>query len=378
MDIIRVTTARDLKRFVSLPYKIYANDPNWIAPLDVLTRKKLDRKKNPFFKHGWAQEFIATEGDDVLGRILVSDDSRFNRENSSNVGMFGFFECVNDANVASALLDAGAKVLKEERNRDSLFGPVEFSTNYEYALLVEGFDSPPKIMMPYNPPYYRALLEGWGLKKNRDLYSWYFDESSRAFAEQWKSIVDRLQERHGFTVRPFSIKHFDRDVKRCMEIYDYVRSEWWWGSVSLTQEEIMEYSRSLRAFANPEMVLIAEANGKPVGFSITVPDFNEAAAPLKGSLSWFGIPYLGYFRLMSRVKRARGSRVMVLCVLPEYRKKGVAEKLIIDTFNSGYYHMKFNNAELGWTDENNDKITRVLERVGAKRFKCYRVYQKDL
>ena len=378
MDIIRVTTSRDRNRFIALPRKIYANDPNWIAPLDFMLRDKLNRKKNPFFQHGWAQEFIAVEGDEVLGRVLVSDDSRFNLENKSNVGMFGFFECVNDERVANALLDAGAKVLKEERARDSLFGPVEFSTNYEYALLVDGFDSPPKIMMPYNPSYYQNLLENWGLKKNRDLFSWYFDETSRTFAEQWKPLVERLQERHRFTVRPFSVKDFDRDVKRCMEIYDYVRSEWYWGSVSLTQEEIREYSKSLRAFANPEMVLIAESEGRPIGFSITVPDFNEALQPLKGSLTWFGIPFLGALRLKKRVKHIRGSRVMVLCVLPEYRKKGVAEKLIVDTFNSGYYHMKFTNAELGWTDENNTKITHVLERVGAKRFKRYRVYQKEL
>ena len=126
------------------------------------------------------------------------------------------------------------------------------------------------------------------------------------------------------------------------------------------------------------MVLLAESEGKPIGFSITIPDFNEAIRPLNGGLSWFGVPLLGLLRLKSRMKRVKGARVMVLCVLPEYRKKGVAEKLIIDTFNSGYYNMKFNNAELGWTDENNDKITHVLERVGAKRCKRYRVYQKEL
>lgn len=378
MEIIRVTTSRDRERFIALPKKIYKDDPNWIAPLDILCREKLNRKKNSFFKHGWAQEFIAVEGDEVLGRILVSDDERFNEENNANVGMFGFFECINNQKVANALLDEGTRVLKEERKRDSLFGPVEFSTNYEYALLVDGFNTPPKTMMTYNPSYYQTLLENWGLKKNRDLFSWYFDEASKSFAEQWKPLVDRLQERHNFTVRPFSMKNFSQDVEKCMEIYDYVRSEWYWGSVSLTPEEIKEYAATLRMFASPDMVLLAESEGRPIGFSITVPDFNEAVQPLKGSLSWFGIPYLGILRLKSRMKRVRGARVMVLCVLPEFRKKGVAEKLIIDTFNSGIQHMNFTNAELGWTDENNDKITHVLERVGAKRYKRYRVYEKTL
>ncbi len=378
MDIIRVTTTQDREKFIELPRKIYRNDPNWIAPFDFQVREKLDRAKNPFFMHGWAQEFIAVESGETVGRILVSDDERFNIENNANAGMFGFFESVNDQRVANALLDEGARVLKDERRRDVVFGPVEFSTNFEYALLVEGFDTPPKVMMPYNPPYYQTLLETWGLEKNRDLFSWYFDRTA-IFAENWRPIVDRLRSRYHFTVRPFSLKHFDEDVKKCMTVYDHVRSEWWWGSVSLTQEEIQQYADMLRLIADPEMVLLAESeDGKPIGFSITIPDLNEAAAPLNGSLTWLGIPYLGALRLKYRIKRVRGSRLIVLCVLPEYRRKGVAEHLILDTFDFGYYKRKYENAELGWTDENNDKISHVLERVGAKRFKRYRVYQKEL
>ncbi len=378
MEIIRVTNAQDLEKFIALPRKIYRDDPNWTAPFDFQAREKHDRKKNPFFLHGWAQEFIAVENGETVGRILVSDDDRFNEENNANVGMFGFYESINDQRVANALLDEAARVLKEERKRDSFFGPVEFSTNYEYALLVDGFDSPAKVMMSYNPSYYQTLFENWGLEKNRDLFSWYFDRSAM-FADNWRPIVDRLRSRYNFSVRAFSIKHFEQDVEQCMKVYDHVRSEWWWGSVSLTKEEIKSYADLLRTIASPEMVLLAEdENGKPIGFSITIPDVNEAARPLKGSLSWFGIPYLGALRLKYRLNRVKGARLMVLCVLPEYRRKGVAESLILRTFDYGYYKLKYDNAELGWTDEFNDKISHVLERVGAKRFKRYRVYQKDL
>ena len=378
MEIIRVTTARDRERFIALPKKIYKDDPNWTVQFDFQIREKLNRKKNPFFLHGWAQEFIAIEGGETVGRILVSDDDRFNSENKCNVGMFGFFESINDQNVANALLNEGARVLKEERKRDSFFGPVEFSTNYEYALLVEGFDSPPKVMMTYNPKYYQTLFETWGLEKNRDLFSWYFDRSA-LFADNWRPITERLRNRYGFSVRPFSIKNFSDDVDKCMKVYDHARSEWWWGSVSLTAEEIRAYASQLRMIASPQMVLLAEdSTGKPIGFSITIPDLNEAARPLKGSLSWFGIPYLGVLRLKYRLQHTKGARLIVLCVLPEYRRKGVAESLILRTFDYGYYKKKYDNAELGWTDENNDKISHVLERVGAKRFKRYRVYQKDL
>lgn len=376
MNIVRVETAQDRERFISLPRKIYKDDPNWTAPFDFQMRAKLDRKRNPFFQHGWAQEFIAVEGNETLGRILVSDDDRFNSENCCNVGAFGFFESINDQRVASALFDEGARVLRDERNRDSFFGPVEFSTNYEYALLVDGFDSPAKVMMAYNPPYYQDLFENWGLEKNRDLFSWYFDRSA-LFADNWRPIVERLQKRYNFSVRQFNVKNFSKDVEECMKVYDHVRSEWWWGSVSLTSEEIKEYAALIHAIAIPEMVLLAEdSTGRPIGFSMTVPDLNEAAQPLKGSLSWFGIPYLGALRLKYRLRRVKGARLIVLCVLPEYRRKGVAESLIIKTFDYGYYKMKYENAELGWTDENNDKISHVLERVGARRFKTYRVYEK--
>lgn len=379
MDIIRVTTPQDREKFISIPHKIYQNDPNWTPQFDFQVREKLDRKKNPFFMHGWAQEFLAVEGDEVLGRVLASDDDRFNAENKTNVGMFGFYESVNDQNVANALFDAVADVLKNERKRDSFFGPVEFSTNFEYALLVDGFDSPAKVMMPYNPEYYKTLFETWGLEKNRDLFSWYFDRTAM-FADSWRPIVERLRARYRFTVRPFSTRSFDADVEKCMQVYDHVRSEWWWGSVSLTPEEIKSYAELLSFVADPEMVLLAESeDGTPIGFSVTIPDVNEAARPLKGSLTWFGIPFLGALRLKYRIKRkVKGSRLMVLCVLPEYRRKGVAENLILNTFDFGYYKKRYENAELGWTDEYNDKISHVLERVGAKRFKRYRVYQKDL
>lgn len=377
MEIIEVTTEKDRKKFVEFPRKIYKNDPNWTAPFDFQTREKLDPKRNPFFQHGWAKMFLAVEGADVLGRIVASDDPRFNKENGSNMGMFGFFEAVDDQNVANALFDKAARVLKEERKRDLLFGPVEFSTNYECALLVEGFDSPAKVMMPYNASYYPRLFETWGLQKNRDLFSWWFDETA-IFADQWRPIVERLQKRYNFTVRGISMKNFDADVGRCMEVYEAVRSEWWWACVSLTQEEIRAYADNLRKIARPEQTLLAEVDGKPVGFSITVPDFNEAARPLGGKLSWFGVPYLGALRLKYRMTRVKGARMMVLCVLPEYRRKGVAERLILDTFDYGRDVLKYENAELGWTDENNDKINHVLERVGAKRCKRYRVYQKEI
>jgi len=377
MKIIEVKTSHERKQFIGLPWKLYCHDPNWVPPLRKDIEGRLNPKIHPFYRHGWVRSFLAIDSrGNALGRIMAMDDPRFNQENNSNQGVFGFFESIDDTRVSDALFDSVAQVLKE-RGRDFLFGPVEYSTNYECGLLIDGFGSSPKVMMPYNPPYYLRLFEHWGLKKNRDLYSWWFDDSIN-LGKSWMPILERMKQRHPINIRPFSIRNFERDLKKCMEVYDSARKDWWWSCVTLTEEEIKYLADTLRLIAHEKHVLLAEDQGTPVGFAITIPDLNEAIKPMNGSLSWFGIPYLGLLRLRYRLNRVKGARMMVLCVLPQYRRSGVAERLIYDTLDYGKNCLHYTNAELGWTDEMNDKINRTLERVGAVRCKTYRVFEKSL
>jgi ribosomal protein S18 acetylase RimI-like enzyme len=236
---------------------------------------------------------------------------------------------------------------------------------------------PPRIMMPHNPPYYSALIEGWGFEKDKDLYAWWFEDPYN-IVEKWQPFMNRVASRNAdITIRPFSRKHFERDVQRCMQIYDFARKNWWWACVELSQSEIHYFTKQLSLFADEKMILIAEKDGQPIGFSITVPDLNEAIKPLNGRLTRWGLP-VGLLRLTRGLKKVNTARMMVLCVLPEYRQRGVAERLIIDTLNYGKYTKQFKAGELSWTDEDNHKVNRIIERIGAKCYKTYRVYKKSV
>ena len=376
MIIQEVTTRRQLNQFVDFPWQIYRDDPNWVPPLKWDVKTTLNLKKHPFFQHGDAVKFLAIRDGQVVGRILASDDPRYNAQNHTNLGHFGFFESINDPKVAGALFDRAAAWVRS-KGRDTIIGPVMFSTNYECGTLIDGFHMPPRIMMPHNPAWYPALIESWGFQKDKDLYAWWF-EDPYDIVQKWQPFMDRVASRNAdITIRPFSRKHFARDVERCIQIYDHARKNWWWACVELAEPEIRYFAKQLSMFADEKMVLIAEKDGQPIGFSITVPDLNEAIKPLNGRLTWWGLP-VGLWRLFWQLKNINTARMMVLCVLPEFRQRGVAERLILETLNYGKFTKRFTGGELSWTDEDNDKVNRIIERVGAKRYKTYRVYKKRL
>lgn len=374
MIIQEVTTRKQLNQFVDFPWRIYGDDPNWVPPLKLEIKHTLNPKVHPFFRHGDAAKFLAIRDGQVVGRILASDDPRYNSQNHANLGNFGFFESINDQAVADALFDRAAQWVRA-KGRDEIMGPVMFSTNYECGTLIDGFDMPPRVMMPHNPTYYPALIEGWGFEKDKDLYAWWFDDPYN-IVQKWQPFMDRVASRNAdITIRSFSRKHFERDVQRCMQIYDCARKNWWWACVELTEAEIRFFAKQLNLFADENMILIAEKDGGPIGFSVTVPDLNEAIRPLNGRLTKWGLP-LGVFRFYRELKRVKTARMMVLCVLPGHRHRGVAERLIIDTLNYGKNTKLFTAGELSWTDEDNNKVNRIIERIGAERYKTYRVYKK--
>jgi len=374
--IKEVTTSRELNQFVDFPWRIYRDDPYWVPPLKLEVKDTLNPKKHPFYKHGTATKFLAYQEGQVVGRILAADDPHYNEQNHTQVGTFGFFESINDPNVSSALFEAAATWLKQ-KGRHTMMGPLTYSTNYECGVLIDGFDMPPRIMMPHNPTYYPELIEHWGFQKDKDLYAWWFQDPYEV-VQKWQPFMDRISERNSdITIRPFSRKNFEEDVARCIEIYDFARKNWWWACVQLTKPEIHFFAKQLNMFGDENLVLIAEKAGRPIGFSITMPDLNEAIKPLNGKLTWWGIP-VGLVRLWRHIKKIKTARMMVLCVLPEYRQRGVAENLIIKTLSYGKYVRKFEAGELSWTDEDNQKVNRIIERVGAKKYKTYRVYKKRI
>ena len=374
MEIHEVVSRRHLKQFLNLPQEIYADDPCWISPLLVDVKEFLDPKRHPFLLHAAAAKFLAMRNGRPVGRILVSDDPHYNQQNGANLGCFGMFECIDDRTVAAGLIDAAAKWLRA-RGRTLIRGPVDYSTNYPCGLLVDGFDTPPRFMMNHGLPYYAPLLVSCGLQKVKDLYAWWFDASDDMMTK-WKRHADWILRRGQVTIRPFSKRDFAADVRRCHAIYDGARNDSW-GYVDLTDAEFQYMAKRILQFGVPEHVLLAEVDGKPVGFSVTMPDLNEAARSLNGRLTRFGLP-IGLAKLMSRLRRVKVARMMVLCVLEGYRRRGIAELLILRTLDYGMNCLGYTSAELGWTDEDNYLVNRTIQRVGAKLYKTYRVYEKSL
>lgn len=374
LEVREVTTRGDLDRFMKMPWPIYAEDPHWVPPLLVEVKDFLNRKKHPFYKHGEATQFIAVRGNETVGRILASDDPLYNQESGQNVGCFGMFECVNDQATADSLLDAAAGWL-HARGRTTIRGPIDYSLNYPCGLLVDGFDTPPRFMMNHNRPYYANLLESWGLKKGHDLYAWWFVDSVNLMAK-WKERADRLAKRGGITIRPFNLKDFDADVSRCQTVYNAAMRELW-GFVKFTEAEFQFMAKKLKQMAIAEQVLLAEVDGKVVGVSITVPDLNEAIRPLNGRLTRYGMP-IGLVKFLLRKRRIRTARMVVLDVLEDYRRRGIAEMLILRTLDYGKNVIGYTGAELSWTQEDNVLVNRTIEAVGARRYKTFRIYEKEL
>lgn len=368
-----VRTRRDLAAYVDLPYGLYAADPCWVPPLRMEVKEFLDPRKHPFYRHGAATKFIALREGRVVGRILASDDPNYNAEHGTNAGCFGMFESIADTTVADALLEAAAGWLRA-RGRTSILGPIDYSVNYPCGLLVDGFHTPPRFMMNHNPPYYAGLLESWGLAKAKDLYAWWFDP--HRIPGRWRERAERLSQRSPAVVRPYRLDRFEAELQSCLNVYNQMRGGGW-GFVRLSTAEFRYFAQRIAQVTVPEQVLLAEIEGRVVGFSVTLPDLNEAIRPLNGRLTWYGLP-IGLLRLLWRRRRIKTARMLVLGVVEGYRRRAIAERLILQTLEYGWKVIGYEAAELGWTLEDNPPVNLTIESVGGQRYKTYRIYEKSI
>ena len=374
LEIRPVVSGRDLNTFLKVPRRIYAEDPQWVPQLLLDQKEFLNPRKHPFYLHGAAEKFIAYRDGVPQGRILVSDDPRYNAEHKSNTGCFGMFESADDPEMAQGLIEAASKWLRD-RGRTAILGPIDYSTNYNCGLLVEGFYTPPRIMDNHNRPYYGGLLESCGLAKAKDLYSWWFTDSKDMRA-MWHERAERIMRRGTITIRSFNVRDFEAEVQRCSTVYNGAMQRNW-GFVSLSEAEFRYMAGRLKELAEPRMVLLAEVDGYPVGFSITLPDMNEAVRPLNGRLFPYGLP-TNVVRFLWRKRRIKTARMIVLDVLEKYRRRGIAEMLILKTLDFGRNVAHYTAAELGWTLEDNYLVNQTIEAVGAKKYKVFRIYEKSI
>lgn len=364
-----VLSKRDQTSFIKFQWKVYAGNPYWVPPLLMDRRKLLDRKNNPFYKHAEMEMFLAERDGEVVGRIASIVNHNHIKEHNENIGFFGFFECVDDQDVANALFDA-AKSWLRQKGVTAMRGPASPSVNDEYGLLVAGFDRPPAVLMVYNPAYYQRLVEGYGFTKAKDLYAYYVHKD-KVFTDKLVRVSEMLKKREGVVFRSLNMKDFDNEVAKIRELYNkgWQRN---WGEVPMTEEEFKYVAKDLKAIVNPELVIIAEIKGKPVGFAMSLPDLNIV---MKGNKNGYLVPFL--IRLLLFKKRIDFTRIVILGVIPEYLNSGIGGVLFYETarrsVEQGYPH-----GEASWVVEDNVMMNRGAELLRGERTKTYRVYEMQL
>ncbi len=371
IDLKIVRNNKELIEFIKLPWKIYKNDPNWVPPLIIDRKKLLDKKKNPFFQHAEMEMFLAYRDGEPVGRIAGITNENHNKFQEDNVGFFGFFESIDDPEVTAVLFDKVKEWLRR-KGKDGIMGPFNPSTNDEVGLLIEGFDSPPYVMMCHNPAYYQKLLEDCGLKKAKDLYAWYLDIRNYKIPERLLNIAQKSLARYNITLRNLKIKDLQSELKLVLEVYNNAWSKNW-GFVPMTTEEILHAANDLKQIADEEFLLLAEKDGKPVGFSVTLPNINEILINIRNGKLF----PTGLFKLLTGMKKIRNVRVVMLGVVKDLQKAGLGSIFYVETLRRAM-ERGLDGGEMSWILEDNYPMNSAIEMFGSKCHKTYRIYHDRL
>jgi GNAT superfamily N-acetyltransferase len=364
----QVAGGRALREFVRLPLDLYAGDPLYVPHL-VSERRRFFSPRNPLFEFTEAAYFLARRNRRAVGRVTAHISSRQNERTEEPTGCFGFYEAVDDRAVARALMGR-AEAWLGDRGCRVVLGPLNFSTNEECGFLAEGFDRPPAIMMPYTRHYYLEHMADLGYRKARDLLS-YRLESDGTIPEHLARFSRRAEERLGVTVRCIDMRRFQEDVRAAFAVYNRAWEDNW-GFVPMTDDQFRYMAEELKAVVVPELALVAELDGEPVGFSLALPDLNPVFRRMKGRLLPFGILHF----LLGR-RHVHAVRVLTTGVVCEHRRKGVEALLIHRTFANGF-RLGYFAGEFGWILEDNVLMMRTLERIGARVDKIHRIFEKRL
>lgn len=373
ITIIDVESAYDKKRFIEFQYDHYAGNKYWVEPLRFDVKNNLDTKKNPFYKHSRLKLWLAVSEGKVVGRIAGIINDNHNTFHDEKTGFFGFFECIKDEKVSSMLLDRVAEFSRSE-GMNTLRGPVNPSTNDECGLLVDSFDIPPVMLMPYNLPYYEELLTSYGFQKAKDLLAFDIDRyviKDEKMMQKLERVTDIIMKKENITYRNVNMKDFKNEVQKVREIYNDAWSKNW-GFVPMTEEEFNFIAGHLKLAVDPDLIQFAEHNGKPIGFSLAVPDINLAIKGLNGKLFPFGV-----FKFLANKKKINRLRVIIMGVKKDYQKMGIDAGFYRDVIKAGD-RKNYVGAEISWVLEDNLAMKQTAEKLGARVYKTYRIYDKTL
>lgn len=373
IEIRRVSNETEKIKFIKFPWKIYKGDDNWVPPLIFDVRNNLNTNKNPFFRHAKAEFWLAYKDGKPAGRISGITNHNHNKQYNDKTGFFGFFESIDDKDVSNRLFDTVGEFLRNE-GMDTMRGPINLSTNDEVGLLIDGFDTPPVIMMTYNPKYYIDLIEHYGFEKAKDVYAYKTDKSitdNKPVMDKLKRISDIVQKKENIKIRKIDIEDFENELLRVKEIYNNAWIENW-GFVPMTDEEFTHIAKIFKQIIDKDLVYFAEVNGKPVGFSLALPDWNIVFKKLNGRLFPFGIiKFLLYRRKIDRI------RIITMGIMKEYHRKGIEAVFIKDTILIGI-EKRYNKADISWILEDNIPMIQTAEKLDLIRYKTYRIYDKKV
>jgi GNAT superfamily N-acetyltransferase len=375
VSIQSVGTRRELKRFVKVPFRLHRDQPQWVAPLIFERMEFLNRKKNPYFEHAEAEYLLAVRDGEDVGRISVQVDSRWDEFQGGSDAMFGFFEAAEDPEVARALLDAAAEWARG-KGRARLLGPMDFTTNDEIGILIEGYDRRPMILEPWHPPYYKDMFEAEGFGKTMDVLMWELQFGDLKEGERFDPAIHAAAHKalddEGIVIRNMRKREMGDEVRRFMGVYN----EAWgdnWGFVPITDAEADFQAKNLKQVIDEDWAYVAEKDGEVIGAAVTLPDINQVMAKLNGRL----LP-LGWLKFLLGKGKIDQLRVFALGVKHAYQHTGVGAGLYLKHLETAAQPGAIQGGEMGWILETNKPMNRAMEGMGGKVVKRYRLYEKAL
>lgn len=370
ITVKKVSTKSELNEFIKFPWKIYKDDKYWVPPLLMEQKTLLDKQKNSFFKAAEADYFLAYRNGEMVGRIAAVKNDLHLKYHNDDSGQFGFFECINDQQVADALFDATKNWMKE-KGLKFMKGPANPSSNDIYGMLIEGFDDSPRLLMPYNPEYYIKLCENYGMKKGKDMFAWKIVNEKLMASEKLKRGQELVRKRYNLKISQLDMKNFQKDLEK----FKYVYNKAWapnWGFVPMTEEQIDAMAKDMKPLAEPSLVLFGEIDGELVGAAFVMLDYNFIFKQMNGRL----LPF-NFIKLFTQKKKIKWARILTLGIIPEFQKRGLDTVFYWEIVNRAA-NIGIRLGEASWVLEDNDMMNRGLELMNGERYKRYRIWEAEV
>jgi hypothetical protein len=370
IEIVAVEGGPELKDFIDLPWKVYAQYPNWVPPLKKEVRRILDPRRHPFWEFSEGILFLARRGPKTVGRIAGIIDRHYNKFHNEKMGIWGFFECVDDQEAAAALFSS-VETWVLQKGMTFMRGPLNPSTNYEVGVLIEGFNYPPALMMAYTPPYYQRLIESCGFTKEKDLLAFLIEGDYR-LPEWMDQLAGRIAKKKGIHIRRFRPKEEDAEFALIREIYN---DSWSgnWGFVPLSENEMKDIQKNVMTFTDPDLAFFIYYENEPAAVCVIFPDMNPLLKRLNGRIG-----LLGLLKFLLYRREIRGLRCLMFGIKEKYQQLGIPMLAFHHIYEIARKQKKYQNLEMGWTLEDNESINSLIEEAGAKKYKKYRIFRKSL